>query len=232
MLRSPKKNAGWLQVEECVRSMQGMARKLGAVLRDEEQVISWNSTSERVEVVTNKNHYQGNRLIITAGPLDWQGSGRPWTTTDCDEATATLVHPASRHGFTIRRPTFPDLHHRYAERPFLWHSPSQAGPGVKIAQHYGAPELKLPDEVDRKFCDQESSPHSTVFERVSSHTFSFPPVIKCCLYLHAFTRSAFYYRPTSTFQKSSACLWFLRPWFQIRACYRRDACRFIRRQNP
>lgn len=150
-------NAGWLRVEECVRIMQQLASTSGATLRDQERVISWKCTARHVEVRTDRNSYQAGNLIITAGP--WAGQlltelGLPlrvmrqqqlWFTPPMDVAMQYAAPQLPI--FIIDTPTG----HFYG-------IPSQAGPGVKIAQHYGAPELLTPDSIHRSFCDQDLVP--------------------------------------------------------------------------
>jgi sarcosine oxidase len=150
-------NAGWLRVEECVRTMQHLASKLGATLHGQERVISWKYTADHVDVVTDQESYQAGQLIITTGP--WAGQmlaelGLPlrvmrqqqlWFTPP--EAMAPLYAAPQLPIFMIDTP-----------EGHFYGIPSQAGPGVKIAQHYGTPELPSPDGINRSFLDQDLVP--------------------------------------------------------------------------
>jgi sarcosine oxidase len=63
--------AGFLFVEECVRSHAEQAQRLGAVLHADETVVSWEVTAAGVVVRTARDSYAADRLIITAGA--WAG---------------------------------------------------------------------------------------------------------------------------------------------------------------
>jgi sarcosine oxidase len=62
---------GLLDPEKCIDVHLGLARKHGAVIRDGERVVSWQSTGTGVEVVTDQDTYRANQLVVTAGP--WTG---------------------------------------------------------------------------------------------------------------------------------------------------------------
>ncbi len=150
-------NAGWLKVEECVHSMQQSATNLGATLHGQEQVTSWSCTPHHVEVITDKGNYQAGHLIITAGP--WAGQtlselGLPLRVMRQQQLWFTPLEANATHYAAPQLPIFiidtPEGH--------FYGIPSQAGPGVKIAQHYGAPELLSPDAINRSFQHQDLVP--------------------------------------------------------------------------
>lgn len=154
MLAVVEQEAGWLQVEDSVRSMLTLARQHGAELHDLEKVKKWMSTDRHVEVVTDKESYSADSLIITAGP--WAGQelaelGLPLRLMRQMQLWFTPPAQSSMHFKKQRFPIFimdtPEGH--------FYGIPSEAGPGVKIAQHYGAPELNLPEEVDRNFHEND-----------------------------------------------------------------------------
>ncbi|HQR06159.1 MAG TPA: N-methyl-L-tryptophan oxidase [Gemmatales bacterium] len=152
-------NAGWLRVEECVRNMHQLASRLGATLRDQERVTSWKCTPQHVEVVTNKDSYQAGHLIITAGP--WAGQmltelGLPLRVMRQQQLWFT---PPEALASQFAAPELPIFMIDTAKGHF-YGIPSQAGPGVKIAQHYGAPELLSPDGIHRSFSDHDLVPVS------------------------------------------------------------------------
>lgn len=150
-------NAGWLKVEECVRGMHRLASMLGATLRGQERVASWKCTPHHVEVVTDRDSYQAGHLIITAGP--WAGQmlaelALPLWVMRQQQLWFTPPEAQASHYAAPQLPIFiidTSEGHFYA-------IPCQAGPGVKIAQHYGAPELSSPDGINRSFHDQDLVP--------------------------------------------------------------------------
>src|SRR5262249_47838265 len=66
-----ERDAGFLYVEECVRSHLDQARALGATIRAEEPATEWTSDGRSVTVTTAKDRYHAAALVLTAGP--WAG---------------------------------------------------------------------------------------------------------------------------------------------------------------
>ncbi|MBN9520804.1 N-methyl-L-tryptophan oxidase [bacterium] len=136
--------AGFLAVEECVRAHALAAVEHGADLRTEEVVRSWVATNDGVEVVTDRDTYHSAKLVVTAGawatrllaglgvPLTVMRQVQTWFRTD-----PTLV----------RRDRFPIFLADVPGGPF-YGLPALDADGVKIARHYGQPELPDPDGVD------------------------------------------------------------------------------------
>lgn len=146
--------AGFLQVEECVHAHARAARELGADLRENEPVITWEAFEGGVGVRTTLDNYIADRLIITAGP--WAGQvlgklGLPlrvlrkpvfWVATEDDRLFA-------RHRFPIY----------LAETPsgFYYGFPVLDGNGKKIARHDGGAEVADPTLVDRVVSDEDEA---------------------------------------------------------------------------
>ncbi|HUG94022.1 MAG TPA: N-methyl-L-tryptophan oxidase, partial [Planctomycetaceae bacterium] len=65
-------NAGYLQVETCVRAHVEQAAARGAVLKTGESVVAWQSDGRSVTVRTDRDEYHGGRLVIAAGA--WTGT--------------------------------------------------------------------------------------------------------------------------------------------------------------
>ena len=65
-------SSGFLYVDDCVRAHVEAARNLGAVIRADEAVQSWQADGTGVEVQTSTGKYRAGRLILTAGP--WAAS--------------------------------------------------------------------------------------------------------------------------------------------------------------
>ena len=150
-------NAGWLKVEECVRCMQKMARQGGATLQEKERVISWSASANQVEVVTDRNRYAAERLIITAGPWAAQALAKLNLPLRVMRQLQLWFAPPSVNALQYAAPSLPIF---IIDTPdgHYYGIPSQAGSGVKIAQHYGAPELLSPEEVNRSLNDQDLRP--------------------------------------------------------------------------
>jgi sarcosine oxidase len=63
-----EQSAAFLYVEQCVLAHVRQAQELGAVIRPEEQVISWRASAGGVMVQTTAGSYSAAKLVITAGP--------------------------------------------------------------------------------------------------------------------------------------------------------------------
>jgi sarcosine oxidase len=113
-------------------------------LRTEETVRSWTAAGDGVEVVTDRDTYHAARLVVTAG--SWasrflDGLGVPLTVMR-QVLTWFRTDPA-----LVRRDRFPIFLADVPCGPF-YGLPAVDADGVKIARHYGAPELPDPDGVD------------------------------------------------------------------------------------
>lgn len=148
-----ERGAGYLLVDDCVRAMQEDARRHGAELHEWEEVLSWNADDNGVTVKTTVGEYRAERLIVTAGP--WAGKlladiGVPLTVM---RQTAFWFGGGAAFG-TERFPTFiaeTDSGHFYG-------IPAVAGQGVKIARHYGAPELPDARNIQREVQEADEDP--------------------------------------------------------------------------
>jgi sarcosine oxidase len=137
--------AGFLAVEECVLAHSAEAKRLGATIHEQEEVVAWRADDRHVEVVTRSNRYAAERLIITAGAwatrlLDHLGA--PFKVMRQVPMWFGTSQPAS-----FRRDRFPCY---IAETSYgdFYGFPMVDPAGIKVARHYGAPELTDPSAVD------------------------------------------------------------------------------------
>lgn len=138
--------AGFLYVEECVRAYIESALALGAQIHAEEPVREWRAAGTGVEVATEKATYRAGRLVVTAGA---------WAT----RLLADIGVPLSVMRQTLlwfdvgprmaefRRGRFPSFIVDLPGAPF-YGLPAIDRYGVKVARHYGAPELPGPEGVN------------------------------------------------------------------------------------
>jgi sarcosine oxidase len=63
-----EQNAGYLLVERCVATHLDLALRLGAELRTEESVVDWHPLNGQLRVVSEKQDYLTERLVICGGP--------------------------------------------------------------------------------------------------------------------------------------------------------------------
>jgi sarcosine oxidase len=142
-----ERDAGFLYVEECVRAHLDAARSLGAAIHSEEPVTAWSATGTDVSVTTTKGTYHAARLVVTAGP--WAGELLAGRGADLRVMRQTMLWFGPHDPAQFRRDLFPIFLAEVPDGPF-YGLPAIDGRGVKIARHYGAPELTSPGDIDRE----------------------------------------------------------------------------------
>jgi sarcosine oxidase len=150
-----EREAGFLFVEDCVAAHISEARQAGADIRERESGVSWHAAADRVEVRTTAERYTAARLVLTAGP--WAGQllaevGRPLRVM-----RQVMQWFGARDDRQFRRDRFPIY---LAEVPegYFYGLPMIDKLGHKVAQHYGAPELTAPEQVDRVPTEADQTP--------------------------------------------------------------------------
>jgi sarcosine oxidase len=141
-----ERDAGFLYVEHCVVAHVEEAIRLGAELRPNEPVRSWEAMAGGVTVRTEGGTYTAERLIVTAG--SWAGRmladlGLPLTVR-----RKVLLWYATSDDRLFRRDVFPIY---LAELPegFYYGFPVIDGIGHKVARHDGGAVVPDPSQVDR-----------------------------------------------------------------------------------
>ncbi|HLW68070.1 MAG TPA: N-methyl-L-tryptophan oxidase [Gemmataceae bacterium] len=139
-------DAGFLYVEDCVRSHLEAAQRSGAEIHANEPVLNWRPAASGVEVRTERERYFADRLVVTAGP--WAGQmlaawGEPLTVM-----RQTLHWFGTADDSQFRRDRFPIY---LAEVPegIYYGLPAIDANGPKVARHYGAPELPDVGAINR-----------------------------------------------------------------------------------
>jgi monomeric sarcosine oxidase len=150
-----ERDAGFLYVEECVRQYAQQARQLGAALRIDEAVLSWEATARGVVVQTTKgNTFAADRLIITAGA--WAGVvlarlGLPLTVL-----RKVLLWFGASDPSALRRDVLP-VYMAESGGGLYYGFPIIDGRGHKVARHDGGCEVESPALVDRTVTDADAA---------------------------------------------------------------------------
>ena len=157
--------AGFLFVEACVKAQAAAAVALGADLRTDEAVEVWQATASGVTVRTKRGTYHAAKLVIAAGA---------WAAELLREVGVLLTvmrqvqhwFPVGSRAADFRRDRFPIF---LADTPdgAFYGLPALGPDGIKVARHYGAPELTSPDgrglDTDTRRChpgaDLPQHPH-------------------------------------------------------------------------
>ena len=138
-------DAGFLYVEDCVRAYLDQARHHGAVIQAEEAVTAWTSDGRSATVTTTNGTYRAAALILTIGP--WAGRLLASHRAPLRVMRQTMLWFGTADDARFRRDVFPIFLADVPGGPF-YGLPVIDGRGLKVARHYGSPELLNPDEID------------------------------------------------------------------------------------
>ncbi len=154
-------DAGFLEVESCVRTHIELAQAGGAHLRFGETVRSWSATSGRVEVVTDSQAYRARHLIVCGGA--WTGQLMKdlgvslavrrkvvaWYETTNSDFCVANGSPV----FCFDTPT-----------GFFYGFPSLDGRTAKVGEHSGGQPVDRPETLDRNLHDEDLAPLAKFIE--------------------------------------------------------------------
>ena len=141
-----ERDAGFLYVEDCVLAHLDAARALGATIHPEEPVTGWTADGDGVTVTTTRDTYHAGRLVLTVGP--WAGRILGERGRQLRVMRQTILWFGTTDDAAFRRDVFPIFLADVPGGPF-YGLPAVDGRGLKVARHYGAPELNSPDDVER-----------------------------------------------------------------------------------
>jgi sarcosine oxidase len=141
-----ERSAGFLYVEDCVQAHACEAVRMGATIQDNEPVVSWKADEREVIVETHAGRYTAARLVITAGP--WAGQVLARRGTFLRVMRQIVQWFGTRDDSLFRRDVFP-LYIADTPGGHFYGFPLLNANGVKVAQHYGAPEVGSPSEIER-----------------------------------------------------------------------------------
>jgi len=147
-----ERSAGFLYVEDCVQAYACEAVRLGATILDNEPVVSWKANDREVIVETHAGQYTAARLVITAGP--WAGQMLARWGSYLRIMRQVVQWFGTNNDRLFRRDVFP-LYIADTPRGHFYGFPMLNTNGVKVAQHYGAPELDTPDAIERTVSNED-----------------------------------------------------------------------------
>lgn len=172
-------NAGYLEVENCVRAHLERAEAQGAALRTGEAVREWSSDGKTVRVRTDRGEYEAARLIVTAGA--WASR----LLADLNVPLTVLRKPVFWHAVTGPEydvaggaPAF------YFEMPSgaFYGFPSLDGATVKLAEHTGGEPVADPDQLDRSTSERDSDSVRDFIEQTTPALDPRPQRSSVCMY--------------------------------------------------
>lgn len=170
--------AGYLFVEDCVRTALELAQRRGGELRTEETVLDWKSDGQKVRVRTNRGEYEASGLVITAGA---------WAANALSELQLPLqVLRKVLLWFETPQPQFDAS----AGNPcFFFETPGGEFYGfpridglVKMAQHSGGQPVANPLDLDRELHSADVAPVSEFIGQLMPQIPKIPKRHATCMY--------------------------------------------------
>lgn len=140
-----ERQAGYLRVEQCVKTHIEQACRLGAEFAEQE-VVRWRAEDDRVTVTTNRATFAARRLIIAGGA---------WSSRLLAELNLSLrVLRKHLHWYSAADAHYHESHGCPAffyEMPqgYYYGFPARDALGVKVAEHSGGDDVPDPLAVDR-----------------------------------------------------------------------------------
>lgn len=175
-----EKQGGFLWADRCVRAFQNLARQHGAQLHFQEQITGINLGTDCVTVKTSRGEYQANKLALCAGPwiADFLGDlGHPLRLM---RQTLHWFFPDTPGAFV--RSQLPVFMFARADG-FYYGFPMVEPAGVKIARHYGQPEVRNVGEIQRGILpEDEQSIRAFLGETIPALKHAPTPQQKSCIY--------------------------------------------------
>ncbi len=150
--RLEEPDAGLLTPERIILLYVQQALLNGAVIRSREKVLNWKRENGTITVTTNKQTYQTEKLVITAGP--WAAKMIPDLAPKLTVTRQSVawVQPKKWDDFTLGKlPCWNIMDEGYDFYGFpVLPVGTFGGPlGLKLALHYPGGEVTDPDMVDR-----------------------------------------------------------------------------------
>lgn len=139
--------AGYLKVEECVRTHIERGQSAGGVLHTGEAVQRWESDGSTVRVTTDRDSYEAASLVITAGPWATQMIADLGVKLEV-RRKPFLWCPAPNEKFNAARPC-PAWFYELPGFGEFYALPSIDGATIKAAEHSGGALVADPLAVDR-----------------------------------------------------------------------------------
>jgi sarcosine oxidase len=140
-------DGGFLVPERCIVSYAEAAQALGAEIHGRERVLEWQPLGERVRVTTDRDVYEADRLVITAGA--WNS-----TLLDCldgllepERQVLAWLQPSRPEYFAAER--FPVFNLLVPEGRY-YGFPIHRIPGFKFGRYHHLEEFIDPEVIDRE----------------------------------------------------------------------------------
>ena len=147
MLAVLQPEGGFLLPERCIVSHVMIAQAHGADVRGREQVLDWEPHGEKVVVRTDRNVYEAERLVITAGAWAYKLVDSLLGVAVPERQVMAWFEPYRPELFTPAR--FP-VFNLIVEEGRYYGFPAFQVPGFKLGRYHHLNETVDPDTMDRE----------------------------------------------------------------------------------
>ncbi len=182
-------DAGFVRPEKAIQLYTEQAVKKGAEIHTNEKVLEWKKNRNGIVVITDKNIYRCNKLIVTAG--GWTGKIIPGFSNKIKVTRQFVawIKPGNWDDFTLNNfpcwlladDTKPGCYYGF---PILPANRFGEPTGLKLAHHHPALETD-PDNVDRKMNANDEDDLKYVFDKYFHDVFESVLSYKICLYANS-----------------------------------------------
>jgi sarcosine oxidase len=143
---------GFLVPERCIISYVEAAQALGAEVHGRERVLEWQPLGDGVRVTTNRDVYEAERLVITAGA--WNSALLPPLAGLLTPERQVLAWLQPRRPELFRREVFPVFNLLVGEGRY-YGFPVYGIPGFKFGRYHHLEEAVDPETLDREPNDRD-----------------------------------------------------------------------------
>ena len=181
--------AGFITPEKAIRLYASQANKNGAVIHSNEKVINWEKERNTILVKTNKQTYQCDKLIITAGA--WAGKMIPGLADRIKVTRQFVAWIKTKNDDQFELNKFPcwmisddEKHGCYYGFPLLDTEKFGEPAGLKLAHHFPN-EVTDPDKVDRQATEKDIQNLKYCLNKYLPGVFDSILHTKICLYANS-----------------------------------------------
>ena len=179
-------DAGFVTPEKAIKLYTAQAIKKGAAIHTKEKIINWKKDGTGIVVITGKNSYRCNKLVISAGA--WSAKMIPGfdETITVTRQCAAWIKPKKPGDFLIDHfpcwmiadNLYPGCYYGF---PILPKEKFGEPYGLKIAYHYPG-EITDPDKTNRETTKEDINNITYALKKYFPTMIDSVTTVKTCLY--------------------------------------------------